>query len=753
MSRRRWIYIGLAAPVASLAQTTPLETVEVVGQTPLGGGVAAEQLPSTAQIVTADEIRAQRALGLADFMRRTLSSVFVNEAQGNPLQPDIQYRGFVGSPLLGLPQGIAVYQDGVRVNEPFGDTVNWALIPDSAIDTVYLMPGSNPLFGLNALGGAISIQTKDGFSHAGTRAEISAGSFGRRKLQAETGGSIDDRLGYFLTGSYIEEDGWRDFSPTEATQLFANLGWDRDRTRLDANLTYVDTQLIGNGPAPIELLELDRAAIFTRPDITENELALWNFIVDHDLSDRLKLTGNLYLRDSDVSTLNGDDSDFEECQDTPGFICEVEDGEEEVLVGVDGNTILADESLQGATINRSKTRQQGIGFGLQANLATQVRGASNLLLVGMSYDESDIDYDATTELGALDATRFTVPGGVFVGESFTQMTATTENTGLYFSNSLTIASIVLTISGRYNLSKVRLQDALGTALNGDHEFQRFNPAAGLTYMLARDLTFYAGLSESNRAPSPVELTCADEDDPCRLPNAFLADPPLRQVVAQTFEAGFRGTSPWASWQAGLFRTDNEDDILFISAGALTNQGFFDNVGKTRRDGIELSIQGETGERLHWFANYTYLDATFRQALAAPSANNPAAVGGEIFVEPGDRLPLIPSRMLKAGLTFTPSDQLTLGGEILATSGHYFRGDEGNAFRQVDGYALLNLRGEYRFNDAARVFVNIDNLLDADYETFGLFGAAGEVLGDSFQDARFLSPGAPRAAWVGISLEF
>src|SRR5262249_47656322 len=154
------------------AQTgAPIETIEVVGVTPLGGNVDTDRIAANVQTATAEELREQNALDLADFMNRAMGSVFVNEAQSNPLQPDVQYRGFVGSPLLGLPQGLAVYQDGVRVNEPFGDTVSWALIPENAISSLYLVPGSNPLFGLNTLGGAIAVRTKDGFSDAKTRAE------------------------------------------------------------------------------------------------------------------------------------------------------------------------------------------------------------------------------------------------------------------------------------------------------------------------------------------------------------------------------------------------------------------------------------------------------------------------------------------------------------------------------------------------------------------------------------------------------
>jgi outer membrane receptor protein involved in Fe transport len=739
---------------ASISAQQTAEVVEVVGQTPLGAGVDIDRIASNVQSATAEQMREQRALDLADFMRRNLASVFVNEAQSNPLQPDVQYRGFVGSPLLGLPQGIAVYQDGVRINEPFGDTVNWALIPDSAIDSVYLMPGSNPLFGLNALGGAISIDTKDGFANDGTRAEAYGGSFGRTRLQAETGGSSDDRFGWFVTGAWFEEDGWRDYSPTEALQLFGKLSWESEATSIDLGVSLADTDLIGNGAAPVELLELDRRAIFTRPDQTENELALINLVAEHRLSNTLSLTGNVYMRGSDISTYNGDDSDFEECEDNPGFICEEDDDEEELIFDRGGSPIQASDDVEGATVNRTSTRQDGIGFGVQATWTGALAGRENLLVLGMAYEDSDIEFDASTELGGLDSTRLAVPGGVFVGESFTALDAATSTTGIFFSNTFALAaSIALSVSGRYNDTDVTLRDQLGTALDGDHTFSRFNPAIGITAGLGDDLTFYAGYSESNRAPSPVELTCADEDDPCRLPNAFLADPPLEQVVAKTFEAGFRGNWTRGSWHAGVFRTTNEDDILFISAGALTNEGYFDNVGRTRRDGIELDLNGDAGASVSWFVNYTYLDATFRVPIAFPSPNNPAAIDGEVSVAPGDRLPLIPQQLLKGGIRATLGERVTLGADLLAGGDFYMRGDEGNDGGRIGDYTVLNLRGAYRISDSLRVFLNIDNLLDKDYETFGVFGEPDEVLGDGFEDSRFFSPAAPRAAWLGVEVEF
>src|SRR5690606_7300652 len=294
-------------------------------------------------------------------------------------------------------------------------------------------------------------------------------------------------------------------------------------------------------------------------------------------------------------------------------------------------------------------RQDGSGFGLQASWTTGIGGRDAVLVAGLSYDESEIGFRASTELGALDGTRLAVPGGVFVGDAFTRMNADTRNVGLYLSGTVSLSDrLSLTLAGRFNETEVELRDMLGTALDGRHEFDRFNPSVGLTYALSDSMTVYASYSESNRAPSPVELTCADEDDPCRLPNAFVADPPLEQAVAKTLEARARGRSDAFSWHAGVFSTTNHDDILFISAGALTNQGYFDNVGRTRRLGVELDASGTFGERASWFASYTWLDATFRGSLRVPSHHHPLAVDGEIAVERGDALPLIPKRLFKAG---------------------------------------------------------------------------------------------------------
>ena len=728
-----------------------IEVVRVVA--PLT--VEAAGAGANVQAAVGADIEEQHKVALANYLRANLASVFVNEAQSNPLQPDLQYRGFVASPLLGLPQGLAVYQDGVRINEPFGDTVNWALIPDSAIRDVVLVPGSNPLFGLNTLGGAVAVRTKDGLTHPGTRASLSAGSFGRREVSVETGGDgRNGKLDYFATVAALDEDGWRDYSPTSARQGFVKAGWNGATSSIDASLTWADTDLIGNGAAPVELLESERTAIFTRPDQTRNDLLQVNLVARRETAGGVHLSGNVYARSSDIATYNGDDSDYEDCDDDEEYLCIEDDDEEELALGADGRPIRADDHLIGATVNRSDTRQDGFGLGGQASWEGLVGARDAHLVGGLSYDAGRIGFNASTELGMLDPTRLAVPSGTFVGGAFTAVDVDVSNLALYAAARLEVAAdLHIAVTARYNDADVTLADRRGTALDGDHGFRRLNPGIALDYRFSPAIAAYAAYSETNRAPSPVELTCADEDAPCRLPNAFLADPPLEQVVVRTVEAGMHGQVGATDWRFGWFHAQNDDDILFISAGRFTNEGYFDNVGRTRRAGFELSLRGEAPVGVRWFANYTRMTATFEDTFSVPSENHPEAVGGEIEVMAGARIPLIPERLLNAGIEANPTARLAIGAGLQHASRHHLRGDEANLEPSIDGYTLVSARASYRVSEQMTAFINAENVLDEDYATFGLFGEADEVLGDEFEDSRFLSPGAPRAAWAGVEVRF
>ncbi len=365
-------------------------------------------------------------------------------------------------------------------------------------------------------------------------------------------------------------------------------------------------------------------------------------------------------------------------------------------------------------------------------------------------------------MAVLQPNRVTSPNsGIFVPNGALSVNSHTLSTGLYATDTLSVTDrLALTLSARDNHTRTTIDDPTGLDpdLNGQHSFSRFNPAAGITWQWRPTVNVYGGYSESTRAPTPVELTCADPTAPCKLPNDFVSDPPLKQVVAKGWEVGLRGTfgnGDRTNWHAGLFRTTNGDDILFQSTGgSQSNEGFFANVGDTRRQGIEASLSGAAWDkRLNWYANYTYLDATYLTSFSEHSANHPDAnVDDLIFVRKGDRIPSLPKHALKVGADFAVARALSIGGDIIANSGQYLRGDEANLLGETAGYAIVNLRANYLLNEHFSVFARIDNVFDRRYVTFGTLGNPGAVYPD-FDDPRFYGPGQPRAAWVGAKLGY
>ena len=764
-----------------LAEETDIvqhESIEVIGITPSHGtGLPKDMIPFSIQSATAEDIERSQNLDLSQFLNRNLGSVTINEAQNNPLQPDIQYRGFTSSALLGLPQGLAVYQDGVRVNEAFGDVVNWDLIPKSSISSINLIGGANPVFGLNTLGGAISITTKNGFTHKGNSLEVYGGSYERIVSTIESGGN-NGAWGYYFTGSYFDEEGWRDVSQSDALNLFGAISWRGSDSTLDLTINHGDTELIGNGPIPVELEAIDRSAIFTSPDITENDLFLVNLEGTHWFNNEIQLAGNVFYRSNDTSSFNGDGTEFEQCDD--GFLHEWDEDDDdangsgdcnaaegEVVTDQHGNPIA--NTVAGADLdainNISSREQESFGANLQTSFLNDLFDHQNSLIVGTSYNQALAGFAAIVEAASLNADRSTSSTGLFAVADGTQIKTHTRTWSIYLTDTFSITDeLTLTLSVRYNNTSVKIGDRSAQnplvdpddpgALNGEHDYARFNPAVGLNWSFHPNIVAYGSYSESARAPTTVELSCADPGAPCNLPNAFLADPPLDQVVTKSFEGGFRGTlKSGVKWNVGAFHSINNDDIIFISTGGITsNEGFFDNIGDTKRVGVELGLSGSWKE-LDWFTNYSYLEATFDDSFASSSPNNPLAnANGDIAVEQGDRIPGLPEHNLKIGGDYHVTAKLTIGSDLVYNSDQYFRGDEANLLDTIDGHIVVNARASYQFNKNISVFANVNNLFDSDYETFGLLGDPSEILA-GFSNPRFVGVGAPISGYVGMKIDF
>lgn len=771
-----------AMPCISLAAESGRDRTleEVVVVAPYGVGIDPSLVPANVQRATAEQLQRSQALDLTDYLNRDFAGVSINHAQNNPLQPDFNFRGFTASPLLGLPQGLAVYQNGVRINDPFGDTVNWDLIPFSAIDTVQLMAGTQPVFGLNTLGGALSIRMKNGFTFAGTQGEVYAGSYGRIGANVQSGGN-NDRWGYYANVDYFEEDGWRQDSHSDALRAFATLSGRGTDWTLDLSGGYGDTKLRGNGASPIELLELDRRQVFTHPDITDNIQKQLILEGSYKLSEGLQLSGNTFYRDIDTDTFNGDASIFEECDiggeeflvdgdfvdvNGDGQCSSPEDADIEPALDLNGAPIPAelDDTELNAINNIGRRTQEHYGASAQLDWQSPIL-AGNYLTFGLAYSEGRATFHSMVEVASLLENRSTTRTGIYAEEFTTGVRSEVTTSSAYFSDTLSVSdSVALTLSGRYDETRIRLTDLTGESpeLDGSHKYHRFNPAGGITFTPLSELTLYASYGESTRAPSPVELACASEDAPCNLPNAFLADPPLEQVVAKSWEAGLRGTlGKDLRWHLGGFRTTNHDDIIFqTTGGALANVGFFSNVGDTRRTGIELSASQKLS-RVLWSVEYSLVKATFEDSFIVNSPNHPIfednpeapqiAGPDKLLVSPGDRIPGIPEHQANLGLDFMISDHFSIGGDVEIRSGIYYRGDEANLLGKIDGYTILNLRGQYQIGDHVTIFARVENIFDHDYETFGILGEPEEVFPD-FHDPRFLGAGPPLGAWLGVRVK-
>ena len=308
--------LALAASGALLAGTpaawsqaggAPTQQVEVIGTSPMPGlGVDRQLLPYASQSARRDSLDKAQAENLTDYLSRRMAGVQVVDIQGSPFQADLTYRGYRASGLLGASQGLSVYLDGVRVNEPFGDVVNWDMVPDFALQSLTVLPGANPSFGLNTLGGAIVLETVNGLTAPGLRAEIGFGSNGRRRADMGLGSDHGHGWHSWLGGTVFNENGWRDFSPGRQALVMAKLGRRQGDTDWALGLLSGRATLVGNGLLPSVTLHDDgprpdlyaasRHAVYSHPDRSHNRLTQLTLNGDHQLDDHSSLQALAYGR-------------------------------------------------------------------------------------------------------------------------------------------------------------------------------------------------------------------------------------------------------------------------------------------------------------------------------------------------------------------------------------------------------------------------------------------------------------------------
>jgi len=784
-----WAVCAQAARAADAADTapgdaasTPLSEIQIVAPpaaTPLLG-----------RSIGGAQLRASGRLDLQSGLARSLPGAVVSDTQGNPFTQDLQLRGFTASPTSGRPQGLAVQQNGARLNEPFGDTVNWDLIPEVAIAGADLQT-QNPAFGLNALAGALSLRMKSGFDEADSLT-VRGGSFGRVFGSAEVSQVFGDTAAY-LAVEGGNDDGWRLHSPSQVLRAYGDLAWKGDQAEARLSLSGADNRLTAVGPTPVDLLALDRRAIYTWPQTTHNAAALVSASGRWQVAPGWSLSANLYIRRFDQAHVDGNDGDFEGCSSNRtnplyATVCLQDDDfpkavrppaaafQVQSLAGVPVSCPPATGSARPCagvaygTIDRSRTGSTAWGGGIEATRAAPVGRLDNSLTLGLAATTARARFSSDSELGVINGDLSVTPNPAIPGSgqliqtagalAYTPvaLTADIDTQGAYASDTLSITKRwSLTLAGRWNGEDIRLADLTGTspALNGGHRYQRFDPAVTVAYTAAPGIRLYAGYAEANRAPTPLELGCSDPTRPCLLEDALVADPPLKQVVARSWEAGIKADrllDGRLSLSADAFTIDADDDILPLPS-VLIGRGSYANVPLTRRRGIEVQAEFHQGPVSAW-ANYGLVDATYQFSGALPSPNSPFAdASGLVPIKPGDHIGGIAPQTLKAGVDVQATSALGLGAEVLAVAAQPLAGDEHGQDSSLPGYATVNLHGAYALGRAS-LFLKVDNLLDsraASYGTyFGTDGLANVPGAPTITSPRTLVPLQPRAVEAGIT---
>jgi len=811
-SNINFLIASLLSASAYAADLT-VNNIEVVSQTPLPSlGIEINKLPSSVQTVKGAEIQKSKSLDISNFMNENLAGVYVNNNQGNPLQADVNYHGFTASPLLGAQQGLSVYMDGVRMNQPFGDVMSWDLIPRNAISGMQLHSGSNPLFGLNTLGGALSIQTKDGRSSPGGAMQFSTGSWGRNIGEFEYGGvTQDNSIDYFLAGTWFNEDGWRDHSKSDNKQLFGKLGWQGEKTNLKLTYAVSDSDLNGNGLTPSQLLNANYNSIYTYPDNTQNRSHLMNLQFEHLLSKNSILSGNAYYKNIKNKSTNGDiNNDLEDTLHTstssssgvltwPSITHSYILPDDATGTGAYMRCNRASGLARGgepgqkceAYLTYNKINQESTGIFGQIDVNNKLFNLDNKFIVGGGLDRGWINYNKSVEFATLNQDRKAIGTGYYADpaggynldgaadDRRVQLLGTTWTWSAFGTDTISLNdNLHLTGAARYNHISVENRDRLipdtsnAKSLSGDHHFSRFNPAIGLAYNLLPSVNTYLNYNEGTRAPTAMELGCASPTASCKLPNAMAGDPSLKQVVSKTWEGGARGKLALLdknfTWNVGLFNTSNYDDIQFVAASSTS--GYFKNFGETQRKGFDAGFGTKLND-LSLKLNYSYINATYESSETLLSTNNSTAIGGNINVSPGKQIPLVPHETLKLSANYRIIRNLDIGANVMAFSSSYVRGNENNEDPngKIPGYAVMNLNLDYSVNNYVSVFARVDNLFDKEYSTSGQLGSSpydanGNMKYDhyktyegrytpDFSNETFYAPGAPRAGWVGLRWEF
>jgi len=782
----RWPVVGLAgafystlscsqaaaqsAPASSTPPTFELPTVDVFATTPLSIGASALDIPSETQSMDASQIENLNQNVITEALSRRMTGVSTTDEIGSPLAQSLDFRGETASPVPGTPQGLAVYMNGVRINEAFGDVVNWDLIPTVAVGQAEIVTGS-PIFGLNALAGAVVMNMKNGFTWQGNELKLQGGA-DYTVLGSFQYGWNKDNWAYYVAMEGVRTNGFRYFGQSDAERGYTDVGYRAENSELHFSMTGAAEGLGVAGTTPLVLEQQNPWAVFTTPQTTDTTAQMITLSDETRISNALKFNGDIYFRNYAQAHTDGNVSDFYHCAAGNGYLC----NSGNVTTQLDPDPSQPD-GLPMGEIDSNWTKSESIGTTLQLTDTDQILGYRNSITAGVSVDHGWTHFTGDSTLGTLPPNFVVQSYGEYIDQpayDVSPVNLNAQNTyiGLYVLDHFNISDqLSIRAGARFNDAQINLSDLTGAHPNLDtnNSFNRINPVIGATFKLTPEIATYASYSEANRVPTPLELGCSSPSQPCMIDNFLVADPPLKQIVARTVEAGIKGNNQisWLGqgkldWSVSYYRTENQNDIYSVPS-IVIGLGYYTNAGDTLRQGVDAGLT-YTNDKLDVYANYSYIEAIFLTPVLLASPYNPYAdANGNIHVEPGDNLPGIPGNKFKIGFDYTVLPQWKVGADLVYRSSQYYFGDEINALPKMSGFATLNLRTSYQLNDHVQIYGLINNLLGYRGATYGALyptdSTVNQVTGApvpglfSSNDPRSVTISAPIEIFGGVRVTF
>ncbi len=741
------------------AQTVSLPEVDVIATTPIGTGTSALDVPSETQVITSQQISNLHQQTLQDALARSTPGVSVTDSIGSPLSQSIDFRGETASPVPGTPQGLAVYMNGVRINESYGDVVNWDLIPEVAIDRAEVVTG-NPVFGLNALAGAVVLKMKNGFTWQGTDINLQGGMDFTAQGSAQYG-IIKDNWAYYVAIQGIRTNGYRYFGQSDAEKAYADIGYRAEGNEVHLSMTGGADGLGVAGTTPLQLAQQNPWAVFTTPQTTRTTAEMITLSDESHITPTLTFNGNVYFRSYAQAHHDGNVSDYYHCTTSSGL-----PGDNVCNGGTPIPGLVDPLAGQGAPdgqplgeIDSNWTRTLSTGATAQLTDTDKIFGHNNTITGGVSIDHGWTHFTGSSVLSTLPSNLSIPFSGELIDDpandvSPVDLKAQNNYFGVYVLDTFALTDrFSLNAGARFNDATITLQNTLYGApgaismaagtygnLNASQNFQRINPVAGATFKITPDIAAYASYSEANRAPTPLELGCSSPTTPCMIDNFLVSDPPLKQIVSRTVEAGLKGSNAidwaWApgrlNWSISGYHTENQNDIYSVASPTVIGFGYYTNAGDTLREGIDVGATYTT-EKWDAHASYSYIRATFLTPISLSSPNNPTAdpATGAIQVNPGDNIPGIPNHKFKFGIDYEAMPGWKIGGDVIYRSSQFYVGAENNTLGpglnpRVSGYATLNLRTSYQVTKEIQIFGLINNALNYRGATYGTLYQTGST---------------------------